>query len=67
VQDQASVPAAARRFCDEGGKVVLFGRTPAKLARVAEDLDPKRCLILTADVSKPEDVARLTSNTVAQE
>jgi len=58
--------ATARRFCDEGAKVVLVGRTQAKLAKAAEDLAQERCFIQAADISKPKDIALLTSNTVAR-
>jgi hypothetical protein len=36
--------ATARRFCEKGANVVLVGRTQAKLAKIAEDLDQKRAL-----------------------
>src|SRR5260370_41656117 len=58
--------ATARRFCDEGAKVVLVGRTQAMLVKAAEDLAQERCFVQAADISKPEDTALLTSNTVAR-
>jgi meso-butanediol dehydrogenase/(S,S)-butanediol dehydrogenase/diacetyl reductase len=37
--------ATARRFCDEGAKAVLVGRTQAKLSRAAQDLAQERRFI----------------------
>lgn len=58
--------ATARRFWSEGAAVVLVGRTYATLAKVAESLDPARCLIEIADVSKVAEVARVIANAIAR-
>lgn len=43
--------AAARRFAEEGAKVVLVGRTREKLERAAEGMESDRTLVHDADVS----------------
>ncbi len=58
--------ATARRFWSEGAAVVLVGRTQARLAKVADGFGVERSLILVADVSKPEDIGRVISDTVAR-
>jgi meso-butanediol dehydrogenase / (S,S)-butanediol dehydrogenase / diacetyl reductase len=56
----------ARRFWSEGAKVILVGRTLAKLEKVLEHLDAERALVQQADVANAEDVGRVISNTVAR-
>jgi meso-butanediol dehydrogenase/(S,S)-butanediol dehydrogenase/diacetyl reductase len=51
--------ATARRFSSEGAKVVLAGRTLAKLERVAKSLSVERTLALQTDVSVHEEVKAL--------
>lgn len=46
--------------------MVLVGRTEKKLLRVAEGIEKSRSLIHVGDVSRPEDVDVLISNTIAR-
>lgn len=43
--------ATAIRFARDGAAVVLVGRRAAKLEEVAQELDPDRTLVYSADVS----------------
>ncbi|HWL82345.1 MAG TPA: SDR family NAD(P)-dependent oxidoreductase [Roseomonas sp.] len=54
----------ARRFARDGAMVVLAGRTAEKLQRVAQDLDPARTLVHTADVSDQQQVEALVKAAV---
>lgn len=56
--------ATARRFANEGAKVVLVGRNREKLEKVARTLPSDKAFIKAADVSKWEDVQGLISDTV---
>lgn len=56
--------ATARRFSGEGAKIVLAGRTLAKLESVAKSLPVDRTLALQTDVSRHEDVRALVEFTV---
>lgn len=58
--------ATARRFADEGARVVLAGRTAAKLARTAEGLEPGRVLLHEVDLGEPEGVAAMVAAAVAR-
>ena len=58
--------ASARRFADEGAAVVLAGRTPDKLRRVAADLHEDRALVHVTDVRDDESVQALIDATVAR-
>jgi meso-butanediol dehydrogenase/(S,S)-butanediol dehydrogenase/diacetyl reductase len=56
--------ATALRFAKEGARVVLVGRTRDKLDAVAKGIGPGQSLVITADVSKWEDVQQLVRTTV---
>lgn len=58
--------ATCKRFAEEGAKVVMAGRTAAKLEKAASELGlkPEDCLIVEADVSKEEDVKKLFTQTL---
>jgi meso-butanediol dehydrogenase/(S,S)-butanediol dehydrogenase/diacetyl reductase len=56
--------ATALRFAKEGARVVLVGRTRDKLDAVAKGIGPGQSLVVTADVSKWEDVQQLVKTTV---
>ena len=56
--------ATARRFANEGAKVVLVGRNREKLERVAKSLPSEKAFIKVADVSKWEEVQALVNDTV---
>ena len=58
--------ATARRFANEGGNVVLVGRTQEKLDRVAHTLDAARTLVVRADVSNTAGVQELVKETLAR-
>lgn len=57
---------AARRFSDEGAKVVLVGRTQDKIDKVAASLPADRTLAHVADVSQEDEVNALIDATVAK-
>lgn len=57
--------AAARRFSDEGAKVVLADRDRANLARVAGELPAERTRTHVADVAQYADVEALIAETLA--
>src|ERR1700754_2385167 len=56
--------ATARRFGNEGAKVVLSGRTQAKLEKTAGAMDPARTLIQVADITVAYDVDRMVTETI---
>jgi meso-butanediol dehydrogenase / (S,S)-butanediol dehydrogenase / diacetyl reductase len=56
--------ATARRLGDEGAKVVLNGRTRAKLEKIAGGMNPARTLIQVADISVADDVDRMVTETI---
>jgi meso-butanediol dehydrogenase / (S,S)-butanediol dehydrogenase / diacetyl reductase len=56
--------ATARRFAEAGAAVVLAGRTPAKLRRVAGELPEARTLVHAVDVSDCGAVLALIDATV---
>lgn len=55
---------AARRFSDEGAKVVLVGRAKDKLDKIAASLPTERTLVHVADVSQEVEVNALIAATV---
>jgi meso-butanediol dehydrogenase/(S,S)-butanediol dehydrogenase/diacetyl reductase len=56
--------ATARRFANEGAKVVLVGRNREKLEKVAKSMPSEKAFIKTADVSQWEEVKALVNDTV---
>jgi meso-butanediol dehydrogenase / (S,S)-butanediol dehydrogenase / diacetyl reductase len=56
--------AVAERFCREGGRVALVGRTPAKLDRVAAELGAERALVLPGAHEDPAHAAHVAEQTV---
>ena len=50
--------AFARRFAAEGGRVVLFGRTEAKLAATASEMPPDTTVGIVGRHEEQQDVAR---------
>jgi meso-butanediol dehydrogenase/(S,S)-butanediol dehydrogenase/diacetyl reductase len=56
--------ATAVRFAQEGACVVLTGRTPEKLQRVASALDKDRTFICPGDVSEPAFAPSMVEKTV---
>ncbi|CAM3723715.1 SDR family oxidoreductase [Bordetella bronchialis] len=58
--------ATARRFADEGARVVLVGRTEEKLRKAAAGMPADRVMICAADVSRMEDVQRVVDATIAR-
>lgn len=56
--------ATAYRFSKEGYNVVLNGRTREKLDTVAKNLPKDRTLIVTGDVSNPDDAKNIVEKTV---
>lgn len=58
--------ATATRFANEGAKLVLAGRTRAKLEHVSAALRPEDFLICVTDVSKQEEVEAMIRDTVAR-
>jgi NAD(P)-dependent dehydrogenase (short-subunit alcohol dehydrogenase family) len=59
--------AIARRFAAEGARVVIAGRRPEPLRRVAAEIGKTggAVVAIPADVSRSDDVARLFAETVA--
>lgn len=55
--------ACVKKFYDEDYNIVLVGRTKEKLEKAASELDKKRFLIVTADVSNESDVKEIFSQT----
>jgi NAD(P)-dependent dehydrogenase (short-subunit alcohol dehydrogenase family) len=55
--------AIARQYLAEGAKVVVFGRNAAGLAEVSSAASD-RVLVVTGDVTRPPDLARLASAAV---
>jgi len=58
--------ATARRFSAEGAQVVLAGRTPEKIEKVAHDLPQERTRTKPTDVSVHEQVKALIDFAVAE-
>ncbi len=56
--------AAAKLFLDEGAKVVIFGRTAAKL-QAAKNALGSQVLVIAGDIAKAEDRQRLVKETVS--
>ena len=56
--------ATALRFAKEGARVVLVGRKAEKLETVAKGIGPGQSLVVSADVSKWEDVQQLVKRAV---
>lgn len=56
--------ATAKRFAKDGYAVVLNGRTESKLQNVAGEIGGENMLIHAGDVSNPEDVSALITQTV---
>lgn len=56
--------ATALRFAKEGARVVLVGRNAEKLETVAKCIGPGQSLVVSADVSKWEDVQQLVKRAV---
>nr|WP_314571098.1 SDR family oxidoreductase [uncultured Pseudomonas sp.] len=56
--------ATALRFAKEGARVVLVGRNAEKLETVAKGIGPGQSLVVSADVSKWEDVQQLVKRAV---
>lgn len=57
--------AMAIAFAREGAKVALVGRRSEPLQQVAKEIGPE-ALVLSADVTKPEDIERIVRETVAK-
>ncbi len=55
---------SARRFAEEGAKLVLVDRDEDRLAEIASALDPDRTLELFADVARAEDMARVAEESL---
>ncbi|MDV7024661.1 MULTISPECIES: SDR family NAD(P)-dependent oxidoreductase [Enterobacteriaceae] len=55
---------AAKRFASEGASVVLVGRTPEKLEKVAAKLPQGKHLVVPCDVSKADEVENLAQRVV---
>jgi NAD(P)-dependent dehydrogenase (short-subunit alcohol dehydrogenase family) len=53
--------ATARLMVAEGARVVLAGRTLARLEQAAQSLGADRCEIVQADVSQPQDNERIVA------
>ena len=49
----------ALRYCEEGGKVALFGRTESKLEELAAELGEDHCLLVSGLHENQEDVERV--------
>jgi NAD(P)-dependent dehydrogenase (short-subunit alcohol dehydrogenase family) len=58
--------ALAHRFCREGGRVALVGRTPVKLDRVAAELGAERVLVLPGAHEDTAHAAHVAEQTVAR-
>lgn len=56
--------ATAKKFLDNGSKVVLSDLKVENVAPVAEGYDESQYLLLVADVSKEEDIKKLVSKTL---
>jgi meso-butanediol dehydrogenase/(S,S)-butanediol dehydrogenase/diacetyl reductase len=56
----------AERFAQEGGNVVLAGRTKEKLEQVAQSMDPRRTLVHPCDVTRYGDVEALVAAAIAR-
>lgn len=56
--------ATALRFAKEGARIVLVGRNAEKLETVAKGIRPGQSLVVSADVSKWEDVQQLVKRAV---
>lgn len=55
---------AAQRFAREGASVVLVGRTPEKLERVAAQLPQGKHLVVPCDVSSADEVQNLAQRVI---
>ncbi|MGE5547922.1 MAG: SDR family NAD(P)-dependent oxidoreductase [Solirubrobacterales bacterium] len=53
----------AERYLAEGAKVVLFARTAGPMQEIAATA-PERTLVVTGDVTEPEDISRLVAAAV---
>jgi meso-butanediol dehydrogenase/(S,S)-butanediol dehydrogenase/diacetyl reductase len=58
--------ATAKRFASEGASVVLNGRDPGKLDRIASELDAGRTLVHAGDVSVQSDAEALMAAAVGR-
>jgi short-subunit dehydrogenase len=56
----------ARRFWQEGAKVVLVARTESNLVAVARQMDPTSTLVLPLDISEPEAAAYILEKAQAR-
>ncbi len=56
--------ATAKRFVNDGYRVVLNGRTEEKLQKVSKDLPRDSFLLATGDVSSKSDVVTLVAKTI---
>lgn len=54
----------AKRFIEEGAKVVISGRRKSKLEEVAAKLPKDSISVVAGDVSKPEDAKAMVDATV---
>lgn len=57
---------AAQRFAREGASVVLVGRTPEKLEKIAAQLPQGKHLVVPCDVSKADEVENLAQRVVEE-
>lgn len=57
---------AAQRFAREGASVVLVGRTPEKLEKIAAQLPQGKHLVVPCDVSKVDEVENLAQRVVEE-
>ena len=57
--------AIAQAFVREGASVAIAGRDRAKLDDAAREIGPS-CVAVAADISKPDDVARLVETSIAK-
>ena len=55
---------AAQRFAREGASVVLVGRTPEKLEKVAAQLPQGKHLVVPCDVSSADEVQNLAQRVI---
>ena len=55
--------AVARRYCEAGGKAVLFGRTAAKLESLAAELGEDKALVVCGRHEDPGDARRAVEAT----
>jgi NAD(P)-dependent dehydrogenase (short-subunit alcohol dehydrogenase family) len=58
--------ATAKRFVEEGARVVLSDVSEARLCKVTEGWDAERIFCLEADVSSEQDMRKLTERAVEQ-